>query len=598
MNHLIAREEVKKEDTWAVEDLFASEKEWERTLEKVVVLGDELSQYQGKLNSSMVLYEYLEKEDQMEQWLDDVYCYAMYCSDGDTANSHYQGLVDKVSSSAVRINTKLSFAEVEIMNIAQEEFESFFMENEKLKKYERALRELRKGKEHILSEKEESLLAAASEMASAPSSISNVLMNADITYSDAVDSEGKPHPLSNGTYISLLQSKDRILRESAFHNLYESYQQLKHTSAGILSAQLRQLKFYANARHFNTTLEAALFHTNVEPQVYPNLIQAVHEDIGYLHKYMRLRKKLMKVEELHMYDLYTPLLSECDLKIDFEEAKKNVLASLSVFGEEYQQIAERAFQERWIDKYENKGKRGGAYSSGSRVHPYLLLNYNNTLDSEFTLAHELGHAMHSYLSNHNQNYVDAHYVIFVAEVASTCNEALLMDYLRNHTSDKKVKAYLINYFLEQFRTTLYRQCLFAEFEWKVNEMCAANEPLNADTFSQLYYELNQFYYGEDVFVDEDIAYEWARIPHFYMNYYVYQYATGFSAAMALSRRLLNHEEGAVEDYLNFLKGGCSQYPIDLLKGAGVDMSSEKPIHEALSLFDQLLDEFEELMKEE
>lgn len=593
----IKREEVAVENTWATEDIFANETEWEKAIETVIQYGKELQTYKGKLNSSKNLKEYLQKEEALSRLLNDASGYASLRSDEDTSNSHCQTLVDKAMSVAVNIGKDLSFADVEIMKLSEAELSSFYDEEPDLLIYKRLLDNLRRNKEHILSEEEETLLAAAQEMASAPTMINNMLTNADMTFEKAIDKDGKEHTLSNGSFIPLMQSNDRVLRKSAFTQFYNKYESLKNTSATILASQMKKLKFYANARKFPSTLAASLHATNVPEQVYHNLIDAVHQDIGILHKYMKLRKKVMGVDELHMYDLYVPIIEDLDVRVTIEEAKQNVLKSVSVLGDDYQATMQHAFTHRWLDIYENKGKRSGAYSSGMNVHPFVLLNYTDTLDSEFTLAHEMGHAMHSYLSTKYQPYVDRRYVIFVAEVASTCNEALLMNYLRNNTEDKRVKAYLINYFLEQFRTTLYRQCMFAEFELKVNEMIQNGQTLTADALSSIYHDLNVFYYGDDVIVDSDIAMEWARIPHFYMNYYVYQYATGFSAAMALSKKLISQEKGAVDQYLTFLKGGCSKSPIELLKGAGVDMESTQPIHDALQLFDSLIEELDELLDE-
>lgn len=593
----IKREEVAVENTWATEDIFANETEWEKAIETAMQYGKELQTYKGKLNSSKNLKEYLQKEEALSRLLNDASGYASLRSDEDTSNSHCQTLVDKAMSVAVNIGKDLSFADVEIMKLSEAELSSFYDEEPDLLIYKRLLDNLRRNKEHILSEEEETLLAAAQEMASAPTMINNMLTNADMTFEKAVDKDGKEYTLSNGSFISLMQSNDIVLRKSAFTQFYKKYESLKNTSATILASQMKKLKFYANARKFPSTLAASLHATNVPEQVYHNLIDAVHQDIGILHKYMKLRKKVMGVDELHMYDLYVPIIEDLDVTVTIEEAKQNVLKSVSILGDDYQATMQHAFTHRWLDIYENKGKRSGAYSSGMNVHPFVLLNYTDTLDSEFTLAHEMGHAMHSYLSTKYQPYVDRRYVIFVAEVASTCNEALLMNYLRSNTDDKRVKAYLINYFLEQFRTTLYRQCMFAEFELKVNEMIQNGQTLTADALSSIYHDLNVFYYGDDVIVDSDIAMEWARIPHFYMNYYVYQYATGFSAAMALSKKLINQEKGAVDHYLTFLKGGCSKSPIELLRGAGVDMESTKPIHDALQLFDSLIEELDELLDE-
>lgn len=594
---ILKREDVKKEYTWAIEDLFENKEVWENTLKEMESLANELKGYKGTLHSPSTLYAFLVKLDQLHRWLEDTYCYAMYQNDVDTTNSASQAMVNKVQSLAIKIDQNLAFMNVELLQLDPKELDFYYTTEPGLRVYTRFINDVLRNKAHTLSEKEERILAAAQELADAPSRISSMLMNADLKFENVVDSEGKEYGVSNGSFLSLIQSKDRTLRKNAFESLYKGYENVKNTSATILSSQIKQLKFYSEMRNFDSSLQAALHDNNVEEQVYPNLIKAVHENIHILHKYMRLRKKVMGVDELHMYDLYTSLLPSCDVNVPFEEAKENIIASVKVLGKEYQDVVKNAFESRWIDIYENKGKRAGAYASGSKVHPFILLNYENTLNSAFTAAHEMGHAMHSYLSNATQPFVDSEYVIFVAEVASTCNEALLMNYLRSKTDDKMVKAYLINYFLEQFRTTLYRQTLFAEFELKMNELVAQGENLSADTLCALYHDLNAFYYGEDVVVDAPIDLEWARVPHFYMNYYVYQYATGFSAAMALSKRILNNEENAVEDYLTFLKGGCSKSPIELLRNAGVDMASEKPVKEALQLFDSLIDELDALLSD-
>jgi len=597
MREILKREDVKKEYTWAVEDLFETEEQWEDALHELICLGEELKEYKGKLNTAKTIYQFLYKMDDLNQLISDVFCYAMYRCDVDVTNSHAQGLLNKVQMAAVEIDKNLSFMNVELMASHEVQYKWFYLEEPRLMVYKRFIDDLFRHKAHLLSEAEERILAASQEMGDAPSTISSMLMNADMKFENAVDLEGNTYPLSNGSYSGYMQSSDRVLRKSAFENLYKAYHHLRNTFASTLSSQIKQLKFYSDMRKFDSSLQASLHENHVDEVVYTNLIDAVHKNIHLLHKYMRLRKKIMGVDELHMYDLYQPLIAECDLEIPFEKAKEDVCASVQILGDEYLEVIQSAFQNRWIDIYENVGKRSGAYSSGSLVHPFVLLNYEDNLNSAFTLAHELGHAMHSYLSNHAQPPIDRDYVIFVAEVASTCNEALLMDYLSKKTDDKKVKAYLVNYFLEQFRTTLYRQTMLAEFELKINEMASRGENLSADALSQLYHDLNVYYYGDAVIVDSNIDIEWARVPHFYMNYYVYQYATGFSAAMALSRKLINQEEHAVEKYLDFLKGGCSKDPITLLKQAGVDMTTSEPIYEALRLFDSLMDEFEMLISQ-
>ena len=434
-------------------------------------------------------------------------------------------------------------------------------------------------------------------MANAPETVFGSFLNADMRYPDAVDSEGKPHALSQSTFVPLEESGDRALRKSAYENLYNTLGGMRNTAAGLLDAQNKQQKFFATARKYGSAREAAMDRTNVPVAVYDNLIEAVHRNMDKMHRYVRLRKKLLGVDELHFYDVYTPLLKDVDKHIPYEQAKQTVYDALAPLGDDYRTILKNGFDHRWIDVYQNEGKRSGAYSAGTVVHPYVLLNYTGTLDSQFTLAHEMGHALHSYLSNKHQNPIDADYVIFVAEVASTCNEALLMEYLLGKTTDKKERAYLINHFLDQFKGTLYRQTMFAEFELNIGKMAAEGQTLTADVLCAEYKRLNELYYGPDMVVDDNIAMEWARIPHFYYNYYVFQYATGYSAAIALSRRILREGAPAVKDYLGFLSGGCSKSPIDLLKGAGVDMTSPEPVNQALALFGELLDEMEELTRE-
>ena len=413
----------------------------------------------------------------------------------------------------------------------------------------------------------------------------------------AADAEGNLHPLSNGTFVSLEESDDRILRKNAYENLYQTYTTYKNTAAGVLDAQNKQLKFFAEARHYPNAFEAALDRTQVPTSVYLNLIDAIHQNLPKMHSYVRLRKKLLGVEELHFYDIYAELVADADKKIPFAQAKQTVYDALYPLGDEYRAVLKQGFDNRWIDVYENEGKRSGAYSAGATVHPYVLMNYTGSLNSQFTLAHEMGHSLHSYYSNKHQNPVDAHYVIFVAEVASTCNEALLVEYLLSKTTDKKERAYLINHFLERFKGTIFRQTMFAEFELNIGRMAAEGKTLTADALCAEYKRLNEEYFGPDMVVDDYIAMEWARIPHFYYNYYVFQYATGFSAAIALSRKILSEGESAVKDYLGFLSGGCSKTPIDLLKGAGVDMTTPEPVNQALQLFDELLDEMEALLQE-
>lgn len=592
------RGDVPKEYTWAVEDLYADDGEWKLDMEKIKSYIPKLESYHGTLGENADnLLGFLQLQDEIAILLDRFANYALRKADEDTKNTTYQGYKDQTMGMFVSISSALSFAEPEILEIPDDVLDGFFQGQPKLDVYRRCINDIRRKKEHILSDAEEKILAAAGDLAQAPDDIFSLLNDADMTFDSVTDIEGNRLPVTQASFIPLLHNYDRNVRKDAFESLYRTYNGLKNTSAAVLSAQMKQLHFYAKMRKYNSPLEAALDSTNVNPQVYYNLIEAVHENMDSMYKYVRLRKKLLKVDELHMYDLYVPMVSNAEREIPFAETKANIREALSVLGADYVALLDEGFANRWIDIYENSGKRSGAYSSGCRVHPYVLLNYKNNLDSEFTAIHEMGHALHSYLSNKNQPVVNAEYVIFVAEVASTCNEALLMQYLLKKTTDKKERAHLINYFLEQFRTTLYRQTMFAEFELKMSQMVQNGESVNSETACKVYHDLIDLYFGKDIFHDAKIDLEWARIPHFFYNFYVYQYATGFSAAIALSQKILQEGEPAVKAYKeNFLSAGCSKDPVSILKDAGVDMSTKKPVEEALKLFDSLIDEMEELMK--
>ena len=591
------RSEADPKYTWALEDVYASDALWNKDLEKARTFPQQLAAYKGRLaESAATLLEFLKLGDEIGILFDSLYGYAQRKSDEDTANSLYQGMASQAMNVMVAVDAAGSFETPELLAIPEETLERFYQEQPELEVYRLYLTRIRAKRAHILSDAEEKLLAAAGEMSQAPDSIYSVFADADLKFPNAVDQDGKEHAVTHGTYIPLMHSQDRMLRKSAFESLYGVYGQFRNTAAAILSAQVKQLKFRADARKYESTLQASLDGNYVPTEVYTNLIDAVHQNMAPMYRYVELRKKLLKLDELHMYDLYTPIVGDVDVSIPFEEAKETVYKALAPMGDSYRAILQEGFDNRWIDVYENVGKCSGAYSAGLRKHPYVLLNYSGTLDSMFTLAHEMGHAIHSYLSNKHQPATYANYSIFVAEVASTCNEALLMEYLLANTTDKRRRAYLINYFLEQFRTTLYRQTMFAEFELEINRRNERGESLTADALNTLYHELNVQYFGNGIVIDKEIDLEWARIPHFYYDYYVYQYATGYSAAIALSRRILREGEPAVKDYINFLSGGCSADPITLLRGAGVDMATTQPITEALKLFDELITEMEQLME--
>ena len=592
------RSEIPVEDTWALEDLYVSDEAWEQELSTLSEDEKVLTSFAGKLgDSAETLCAYMEKTEQVNAKAELLGNYCMRKADQDTREATYQAMVGKFMSVVVALSAATSFETPEIMAITDETLDGFYAACPNLERYRRYLTDLRRRKEHVLSPAEEKLLASAGEMAQAPDNIYGMFADADISFPDAVDSQGKTHQLTQGTFVPCQESADRVLRKSAYENLYKTFGKFKNTAAATLNAQNKQLKFFAEARKYANAFEASLDRTNVPTSVYLNLIEAVHKNFDKMHRYVRLRKKLLGVEELHFYDVYTSLVADVDKKIPYDEAKQTIYNALAPLGDDYRKVLQEGFDNRWIDVYQNEGKRSGAYSAGAAVHPYVLMNYTGTLDSQFTLAHEMGHALHSYYSNKTQNPIDADYVIFVAEVASTCNEALLMEYLLDKTTDKKERAYLINHFLEQFKSTLYRQTMFAEFELNIGKMVAEGQTLTADVLCAEYRRLNELYFGPDMIVDDEIAMEWARIPHFYYNYYVFQYATGYSAAIALSRKILAEGESAVKDYLNFLSGGCSKSPIDLLKGAGVDMTSSAPVEEALQLFGTLLDEMEAIMED-
>ena len=597
-NVIRKRADIPVEDTWALEDIYPTDEAWEQELATLEADEAELVSYAGRLGESgKTLFAYLSKMEQTNKKAASLANYAMRRSDEDTRNGVYQAMTGRFMSVAVALDSACSFESPEIMAIPEETLNGFYQDCPDLEHYRRYLTDLRRRKDHVLSAAEEKLMAAAGEMAQTPINTFSSFINADLKFPDAVDGEGKHRPLSQASFITYQEGADRVLRKSAYENLYGTLKNFRNTAASLLNAQAKQLQFFADARGYNSALEASLDLNNVPVSVYTNLIDTVHANLDKMHRYVRLRKKLLGVDELHFYDVYAQLVADAGGRISFADAKQTVYDALAPLGEDYRAVLKEAFENRWIDVYENEGKRAGAYAASIPVHPFVLLNYTGTLDAQFTLAHEMGHALHSYLSAKNQSHIDAQYVIFVAEVASTCNEALLMEYLLEKTTDKKARAALINHFLEQFKGTLYRQTMFAEFEMNIGKMVGEGQTLTAEVLCKEYRRLNELYFGADMVVDDEIAVEWARIPHFYFDYYVFQYATGYSAAIALSKKILAEGESAVRDYLGFLSGGCSKSPIDLLKGAGVDMTSPEPVNQALELFSSLLDEMEVLMEE-
>ena len=593
-----ARDEIEEQYHWDLSTMYPDDDAFLAALQAAKGYPEQYAAFRGEVaGSARKLYEFLRLDDEISVELGKLINYAQRKSDEDTRISKYQDFVSQVTTLYVAINSAGAWFVPELLTVEEETMARFYAECPELELYRRNLDRIFRRRAHTLSPAEEALLASAGEMAGQPDNIYSMFSDADLTFADAVDSEGNSHPVTHGSYGVLMQSQDRTLRKSAFESMYGSYGQYRNTCAATLAAQTKQLKFFADARKYPSTLACALDGTEVPTEVYTNLIGAVRRNMGAMYKYTRLRRKLLGVDELHFYDIYAPMVSDVEMNFTYEEACALILKALEPMGEEYLTIVRQGLEQRWIDVYENPGKRSGAYSAGSYgTHPVILLNFHGTLNDVFTLIHEMGHSIHTYLSCANQPSCYSDYVIFVAEVASTCNEALLMQYLLKTTTDPRQRAYLINYFLEQFRTTLYRQCMFAEFELKINEMTARGEGLTADALCSMYRQLNADYFGPDVVLDEGISLEWARIPHFYYNYYVYQYSTGYAAAIALSQKILKEGVPAVERYLNFLKGGSSKPPIELLRGAGVDMATAQPIDDALALFDTLIDEMDALMR--
>ncbi|MEQ2129469.1 oligoendopeptidase F [Caldanaerobacter subterraneus KAk] len=595
MGNLRERSEIDERYKWRLEDIYENEELWEEDYRKVKELLKEIVKFKGKIKTSKDLLEVLKLNDQIGMTASKIFAYARMRRDEDNTNSKYQALSDKAMRLNIEVMSATSFIVPEILSIETEKLRNMIEELEELKIYKQYIEDLIRYKPHVLSPEGEKILAEAETLAESVSTIYSMLNHADLRFPTIRDENGNEVELTHGNFISFMQSKDRNVRKAAFEALYDTYKKFINTFASTLAGSVKKDIFYAKARRYNSSLEASLFEDNVSVEVYNNLIETVHSRLDVLHRYVRLKKKLLKLDELHMYDLYVPLIQEYDKEFTYEEAIELVLEGLKPLGEEYIDLLKKGFESRWVDVYENRGKTSGAYSWGAYgTHPYVLLNFQGKLNDVFTIAHEMGHSLHTYYSNATQPYVYAGYKIFVAEVASTCNEAILMDYLLKNSKDEKERLYVLNHFLEEFRGTVFRQVMFAEFEKLIHEMAERGEPLTAEVLNKKYYELNKLYYGDDIVVDEEISYEWARIPHFYRNFYVYKYATGFSAAIAISQMILNEGEKAVERYKEFLKSGSSDYPLNLLKKAGVDLTTPKPVNDALDVFEKLLDEFEKM----
>lgn len=590
------RSEADSKYTWDLSSLFENDDQWQKKYDECIKKSEDFNVYKGTLSkTSDNLLNVLKLQDTVSSLSENLYVYSNLKLHEDTTNTFYQGMADKSDGMSVIISSAMSFIDSEILLVDENTLNGFFIENDELKLYSHYLEDLRRLKNHILKPELEELLANTAELGNAPENIYSTINNADISFGTVKNENGEDVVLTHAKFISLLESKDVKVRENTFKTFYASYEKQKNTFAAIYNASVKKDSFYAKVRNFDSALDSALASYNINKEVYTNLIETVHEFLPTMHKYVKLRKKRLGLDEIHMYDLYTPIVLEADTFISYEDAKIKVLEALAPLGEDYISKVSEGFNNRWIDVFENKGKRNGAYSFGSyESFPYILLNFDNKINDMFTLAHEMGHSMHSYYTRTNQEYIYGDYTIFLAEVASTVNESLLMQYLLKTTTDKNFKEYLLNYFMEQFRGTLFRQTMFAEFEMITHDMVESGEPLTVDSLSSLYKDLNLKYYGDEIILDDEIAIEWTRIPHFYSAFYVYQYATGYSAAIALSEKILNEGEVAVEKYKDFLKSGSSDYSLNILKKAGVDMSTPEPIVKALSVFTEILNTMENL----
>ncbi|MGB8955494.1 MAG: oligoendopeptidase F [Tumebacillaceae bacterium] len=599
MAELKKRSELPDETKWDLSSMYESTEQWEADYQKVQELMPKFLKFQGRLGESAeTLLAAFREQEELEKVFSNVYTYSHMRSHEDTANTANQGLSDRANSLAAEVFSALAFIAPELLSLPNEKLEGFLKENKDLALYDKVIERLMREKEHVLSLEEENLLARMSEVADAPSTIFSLLTNADMKFPSVEDSAGKKHDVSEGHFRALLESDDRVLRERTYNSLFGTYKSFANTLAASYSSNVKKDVFYANVKKYDSALAMSLAPDNVPLDVYDNLIKAAHENAEQLHRYVALRKRVLGVEELRYYDMFIPITDKVKGEVPYERAQQLALEALAPLGDEYVAAVKRALTENWIDVYPNVGKRSGAYSWGTYTsNPYILLNYNNTLDDVFTLVHELGHSMHSFYTHKNQPAVYGNYTIFVAEVASILNENLLLQKLLEETTDKKQRMALLNHSLDQFRSTFFRQTMFAEFEKTAHAMAEEGQPLTADSMSDVYGGLNEKFYGPELVVDDLLKGEWARIPHFYNSFYVYKYATGFCAALALAHQIRTEGEPAVARYLEFLGKGSSEDPIDLLKGAGVDMSTPKPIEDALAVFKERLDELEALMLE-
>ncbi|WP_414043603.1 oligoendopeptidase F [Macrococcus sp. EM39E] len=599
MTELMTRSEQLEQNTWDLTTIFASDEAFEEAFTALSSYLGKEKEFQGQLGSSSeVLLNALLLDSEIDELLGKVYVYAHLKHDEDTTNAKYTAFEQRAATLASQFSSAWSFMLPELMTIDEVKLAEFIKENNGLERFRFDLEKINKRRPHVLGEKEELILAQAQEALSASSNTFSMFNNADLTFENVLDKDGNSLPLSHGNYITYLESEDRVLRENAYKAVYTEYGKFNNTLSQTLAGKVKSSVFSSKVRNYNSARHQALSNNDIPETVYETLINTINDNLPLLHRYTALRKELLELDEMHMYDMYTPLIEDVEFKVSYDEAKDWMLKSLEPMSKEYTDVVKEGLMDRWVDVYENKGKRSGAYSSGTfGTNPFILMNWTDSVNNTFTLTHEFGHSVHSYFSRANQPSNMSDYSIFVAEVASTCNEALLADYMYKNLDDEKKKLYLLNYQLDGFRGTVFRQTMFAEFEYLIHSIVEKNEPLTADRLNTEYAALNKKYYGDAVITDDYIQYEWSRIPHFYYNYYVFQYATGYSAAYALSKQILDEGTPAVNRYINqFLKAGSSDYPIEVLKKAGVDMTSSEPIKNACLVFEERLDEFERLIK--
>ena len=590
------REEIQNQDKWSVNEVYSSDEAWEKEYKELQEEAPKLKDFEGKLGDGETLIRYFEENERISRKAEKIYVYAHLRCDEDTSNTKYQAMMNKIDAYMAEYATYTAYVVPEILALPDGTVEKQMEELKGLEPYKFLLENVLKEKPHVLDKKEEELLAAASDCLDAPSSIHNIMTNADMKFGNIKDEDGEEVELTEGNYSSFIKSKNREVRKEAFKGLFKEYKAFENTLATTLSSSIKVFNFGARVRNYNSALEASLKPNDIPLEVYTNAIKTIDDNLSSLHRYVSLKKRLLGLDEMHMYDLYVPVIEIPKERVEFDDAVKMAVEGLQPLGKEYLDIFQEGINGGWIDKYINKGKRGGAYSwGGYDTKPYVLLNYNYELNDVSTLVHEMGHSIHSYYSRKEQSYYYAGYTLFCAEVASTTNEALLIHYLINKETDKKKKLYLINQELEQIRTTVFRQLMFAEFELKTHEAIENGESLTSEVLCKMWKDLNIKYFGEDMNVDEEISIEWARIPHFYSDFYVYQYATGYAAASSFANSILSKGEEAVEKYKGFLKAGGSMYPIDTLKMAGVDMTTAKPLKDTFNRFNELLDMLEEII---